>query len=92
MVAIAIEACRSLRDDREAPSVAIIYTQHSTPVSFVIEIDGEAVGSVAVSDPVDIFGWQTIVTGLSDGPHNLRIIPSAGAIAIDAFEVEAEHN
>lgn len=72
--------------------VNIIYTQHSSPISFVIEIDGQTVGSVSVSDPVGIFGWRTSVTELNFGQHTLRIVPIDSNIAIDAFEVETEHN
>jgi hypothetical protein len=67
--------------------VDIIFTQHSMPPSFVIDIDGQVVGSVAVSDPVGIFGWRTSITDLSFSQHTLRVVPVSGIVTIDAFDV-----
>jgi hypothetical protein len=69
--------------------VEVIYVKHPALGTFAVEIDGtvtQLVNSVAAASE---FGAVTIISGLTDSQHTLRIYPVVGVVALDAFGVEA---
>ncbi|MEO1162928.1 MAG: hypothetical protein AAFV98_04015 [Chloroflexota bacterium] len=71
------------------PTIDIAYVASSTFGAFIVEIDGEIIGTVPSFDS-DVFLFDQVVTigDLGPGLHSLRIIPVAGnVIGIDHFYV-----
>jgi len=66
----------------------VVYVQHPALGSYVIEIDGLPVQQVITTAPESVFGSRAAIVGLPDGTHTLRVVPSVGTIAIDAFGVD----
>lgn len=67
----------------------VIYVKHPALGMFAVEIDGTVMQLVnSVADESE-FGAQTVVNGLANGPHTLRVYPVGGVIALDTFVVEA---
>ena len=70
------------------PRLDVIYVQHPSLGAFVVEIDGAALQTVDSVAADSVFGAR-VSFNLTDGAHAVRIYPSSGTIAIDAFGVPA---
>jgi len=68
--------------------VEVVFALHPALGSFAIEVDGALLQVVSSTASDTIFGARASVTGLPAGAHVLRIVPTEGTIAIDAFAVE----
>jgi len=66
--------------------VDVIFVTHPALGSFAVEVDGVPLQIVSSTGDT-AFGARTSITGLADGAHTLRIVPTEGTIAIDAFVV-----
>lgn len=69
-------------------SIDITYVKHPSLGIFAIEIDDIIVRTVNSYSEETEFGAVSSVTYLDDEPHVLRIYPSSGVIAIDAFQTQ----
>mgnify|MGYP001339382378 CR=1 FL=1 len=67
--------------------VDVVFVMHPALGSFAIEIDGVQQQIVSATGAETVFGARTVVSGLSDGAHSLRIVPVSGTVALDAFAV-----
>ena len=72
----------------QGTQIAIEYIQGPSFGSFAVELDGTIVQQVGSNAPVYEFNDQFTVSGLSDGPHVLRILTVQGVVAIDAFRIQ----
>lgn len=68
--------------------VEVVFVLHPALGSFAVEVDGALLQVVSSTASDTIFGMRTSITGLPAGAHVLRIVPTEGTIAIDAFAVE----
>ncbi len=69
----------------EGASVTIIYVEGPSLGTFAIEIDNTVVRTVITTNSTTNFNMQAIVDYLASGQHTLKVYPTEGTIAIDAF-------
>jgi len=68
--------------------VEVAYVQGPAFGNFTILVDGQPVQAVSSHHAEFLFGARASISGLSDGAHELRVIPEAGhVIGIDAFAI-----
>jgi hypothetical protein len=68
--------------------INVVFTEHTGPSEFAVELDGERIGTVDTTATQGDYGAQAQVRGFPSGRHMLRIIALSGNVAIDAFLVE----
>jgi Glycosyl hydrolase family 99/Calcineurin-like phosphoesterase len=70
----------------QGSTVVVAFLQGPEFGQFVVEVDGAGM-QVVDSNAPDYQFAQVTIGGLTEGEHFLRIVPTAGAVAIDAFLV-----